>query len=313
MESLHIHELHKVINDLTAKQQYQLAFELCSTYLEKFDDGYLIYCYLTLPWRMGRLDQTIELLTAAIDDQTWISPWMINQFNLFADFRDDAKFQALLTRLEACEKAYWESDHWKPITSHPPNETASPLLIGLHGGGLHAEHSAEKWAPAEELGWLTTHPNSPNIIGHKQHWWMEIDHSKRVVYDQLEQIQNGYLIDPDQILVCGFSSGGQVALHLALEGKIGAKGFILVGTGGQYFNKPREYWRPLMEQAPAGLRGALFYSDYDMERSGNDVERLLDLFEEYSIEVQFNRLSIAGHDFPPDFKSDLEKAIQFIF
>ncbi len=113
-------------------------------------------------------------------------------------------------------------------------------------------------------------------------------------------------------MLAGFSSGGQVALHMALTGETGARDFLLVGAGGQHFSKPDSYWRPLVANAPAGLRGVMWYSAYDMERSSEDVRRLLRLFDEYEIAVRFVELNIEGHGFSADFDQQLRDGLAFV-
>ncbi len=182
MTTPHLHELHKVVDDLTRRKQYAVAFALCEVYRHDFDDGYLHHHYLTLPWRMRNLDKTIALMREAVEQNRWISTWYMQQFGTFAELMQEPSFQAMQAEIRTAEQAYWHSELARPITTVPNNATAPlPLLIALPCNGLNAAHSAENWSTATQYGWLTTHPLAPNIIGYHQHWWNEMAQSKQTV------------------------------------------------------------------------------------------------------------------------------------
>ena len=56
----------------------------------------------------------------------------------------------------------------------------------------------------------------------------------------------------------------------------------------------------------------MWYSAYDMERSGEDVKRLLRLFDEYGIAVRFVELDVAGYGFSADFDLQLAEGLAFV-
>ena len=149
---LHVHEVHKVVNDLTRREQYAVAFAICALYRHVFDDGYLHHRYMTLPWRMGDLNRTVALLREELAQDRWISHWYMRQFGAFADFMQEPALQAVLADIRTAEKTYRESELARPITTAPDDAKAPfPLLVALHGNGLNATHSAENWAVATDL------------------------------------------------------------------------------------------------------------------------------------------------------------------
>jgi len=119
-------------------------------------------------------------------------------------------------------------------------------------------------------------------------------------------------IDQDQVLLGGFSKGGEVATVMALKGSLGAKGFITVGEGG-YLHRQPDRWQPLLAGAPPGNRGVRIYSPYDLERMSCYLDQILPFYEKYDIQIQLVKYEAAGYVFPKDFDQKFSAAVDYIF
>jgi pimeloyl-ACP methyl ester carboxylesterase len=184
------------------------------------------------------------------------------------------------------------------------------LLIAIHENGFNAMHSASQWACAAEAGWLVFHPLAKGLVGYGAHWWKVHEENRVIIEQQAEENLLQYPIDYTRVILGGFSKGGEVAMVLALQGWLGAKGFITVGAGGYYHMQP-ELWQPLLASPPRGLRGVAMYSPFDLDRS-EDENRTLEMMRAAGIECQLVKYPAEGHVFPEDFPFRFQEAADFV-
>jgi dienelactone hydrolase len=135
---------------------------------------------------------------------------------------------------------------------HDP-ETPAPLYVWLHGRGdkttdLHFIHQRMRQvgqiAPA---GALVVHPFGRHCLGFKSAG--ETD-----VLEAIEHVQSHYAIDPDRIVLMGFSMGGAGAWHL---GAHYADRWVAVSPGAG-FAETAQYQRLRPRNYPPGYEQALW-------------------------------------------------------
>ncbi len=161
-----------------------------------------------------------------------------------------------------------------------------------------------------QAGWLVFHPMAKRLVGYGRHWWDTHIENRELIAEQAGAILSQYPVDYSKVILGGFSKGGEVAMVLILLGWLGAKGFITIGAGGYYHQKP-ELWQPLLESPPAGLRGMVLYTPYDYERAG-DVNQAMELIQSAGIEIQLEKYPAEGHVFPEDFPDRIKKAVNYV-
>jgi predicted esterase len=262
-----LHEIIKIVNDLQAQGELDLAQRIAGYYMDRLDSGELRFNNLVISAKLGYVEQVMNQLEASLETEHWFSPWFLQRSPELDPFADIPQYKQILKRCEEKETAYWQSGAVTPILQVPPSaQPPYPLLIAIHGNGFNAQHSSIQWAGAVEAGWLVFHPLAKRLVGSGLHWWDAHEENIEIITQQAGEIFQQYPIDPDRVIMGGFSKGGETAMVLALLGKFGAKGFITVGAGGYYHMQP-ELWQPLLESPPRGLRGVAMYSSYDLERS----------------------------------------------
>ena len=308
---LHPYEANKLVDDLIEREQYALADQVAGLYADAFDSGELRFQRLLLPLRMGRPEETLRRLEELHNTGRWFSRWFLERGQAFRPLAEDPRWQAALSSLDELERAYWRSGVMPPITLTPKaGRPPYPLAIAVHGNGFNSRHMAEQMAPAALQGWQVFCPLAPNLVGPGAHWWADHDESKQTIEAQVKQA--GLSAAPGQVILAGFSKGGEVAEVLSLRGAFEARGFITVGAGGfLHLEANPDRWRPLMEQAPPGLRGVVMYSAFDLERIG-PLARILALYREYGIAVQLVEYPGQGHIFPVDFGDRWKAALEWI-
>jgi predicted esterase len=108
------------------------------------------------------------------------------------------------------------------------------------------------------------------------------------------------------VLLAGFSQGGGMAIQAALSEKFGARGFIGVGT---FIAEPASLI-PLVKHSPS-VRGYFVVGEKD--HTLDKVRAIQHILKENSIPFAEEVHPDLAHEFPADFGSSFEKAINFIF
>jgi acetyl esterase/lipase len=133
----------------------------------------------------------------------------------------------------------------------------------------------------------------------------------REIQEHYDALCRQHAVDPDRVVVAGFSMGGELAIWLALSGTIEARGFIAVGPGGPYMNEP-DRWVPLIEASQGrGLRGYLVVGELDVFCYEGTLA-LAELLKARGVPCQLEVHPNLGHDFPPEFQQSLARTLEFI-
>ncbi len=186
-----------------------------------------------------------------------------------------------------------------------------PLLLALHGNYGTAEDSVGFWRSAVSNGWLLALPQSSQVGRSDGYVWNDQDWAVREIQEHFATLCEQYAVDPDRVVMAGFSRGGELAIWLALSGTIEVRGFIVVGPGGPYMNEP-DKWVPLIEASQGrGLRGYLVVGEQDVFcYEGTQV--LAALLKARDIPCELEVYPNLGHDFPPDFQQSLSRALESV-
>ena len=137
----------------------------------------------------------------------------------------------------------------------PPTEKRAarvPLLLGLHGNSQNARLAAIDWQPIAAKGWLLACAQSSQLMTSDAYVWNDLERGTADVQGLYQTLDTRDAIDPEQVVLGGFSAGGGLAIHLAVTGAIKARGFIVVGP----YLRDLEPLKPYMDTAAAqGMRG----------------------------------------------------------
>jgi predicted esterase len=185
------------------------------------------------------------------------------------------------------------------------------LLLAFHGNNRNAEGSVGFWRSAVSKGWLLALPQSSQVRGPDGYIWNDQDRAVREIQEHVAMLCGQYAIDPDRVVVAGFSLGGELAIWLAMSGTIQARGFIAVGPGGPYMNEP-DKWVPLIEASQArGLRGYMIIGEQDVF-CYEGTQALASMLQSRDVPCELEVHPNLGHDFPHDFQQNLPRALEFV-
>ena len=309
MGMLRSHEIIKIVGDLQARGELRLAQQVAAQYMHTLESTELRFMHLALTARLGEDRAASELLAGYLESGRWFSRWFLLRDAQLARLAQDAHFENLLRACDEQEARYRQSGAAVPLLQVPPGPPPYRLLVAIHGNGFNAQHSAEHWAAAQAAGWLVFHPLAQRVVGPGLHWWEDHAENLAQVRAQAAAALPAYPLAAGQVLLGGFSKGGETAMVLALQGEFGARGFITVGAGG-YLHMQPEGWQPLLASPPPRLRVVALYSPYDFERSGAVLT--LERLRAAGLELRLEHYCAEGHVFPPDFAERFRQAANWI-
>jgi predicted esterase len=263
-------------------------------------------------WRMcllslcGRADDVISVFRQGLDAGLWWSESLFVDTDL-DNVRNLPEFKQLAA--QSNKRAMEMQTHIQPArTLLVPDDTSRelPLFIGLHGRNGHKDSNFEYWEIARQHGWLVLSPQSRQAIFPGSYCWDDNEQGLADILHHLDEVKNTYQVDPKRILIAGFSQGSGMAIHAALSGKLGARGFIGVGT----FIAEPDALRPLARQSQT-VRG--YFVTGEKDHTLDKARAIQNILRENNIPFVEEVHPDLGHEFPLDFEGSFEKAINFIF
>jgi predicted esterase len=308
MKQLSFDELTDQMMNLYREGKYADSLQLVEQNADQFPE----HSARTTFWKMcllslcGRANDVISVLQKGLDAGLWWAESQFRDTDLDA-VRDLPEFKRLAA--ESSRKCIEMQAQIKPNrTILVPEDTSRefPLLIGLHGRNGHNDSHLEYWDMARKRGWLVLSPQSRQVLYEGAYSWIDNDQGLSDILFHLEEIIRIYRIDRDRIVTTGFSQGGGMAIYAALSEKAGARGFIGVGT---VLADP-SLLIPLAKHRKS-VRG--YFITGEKDRFLENIREIQKILKENNIPFAEETYSELGHEFPPDFGTSFDKAIDFIF
>ena len=273
------------------------------------------YWRTCLATRAGQTALALQLFDEALAAGLWFGETLLRQDEDLRPLQGMPEFEQ---RLEVCRQRQAAAQAaarpllvvMRPGGPVPPG-AGCPLLLALHGNNQNAHAALDAWRPALAEGWLVALPQSSQVGGTDAYVWNDRDWAVREIQAGYSAVCQTYPVDPERVVVGGFSLGAETAVWLALTATIKARGFVAVGPGGPFTNQP-EQWAPLIQaSAGAGLRGLVTVGEQDIF-CYTGTQALAALLKEGNIPCEMRVYPDLGHDFPPDFPHVLAEALASI-
>jgi len=264
-------------------------------------------------WRMcllslcGRSADVISVFQQGLNEGFW---WSGSQF-LDSDLdavRDLPEFNHLMA---VSKKKYEEARRHIErdqtiLLPNPPASGKHPLLIALHGYSGTKDSHLEYWEIARQRGWLVLLPQSTQPLFPGSFCWDDSAQGLTDIRFYYEQISQKYQIDPQRVVIAGFSQGSGMAIYGALSGRVGVRGFIGIGT----FIAEPDWLIPLASQS-GSVRGYFIAGEKD--HTLDKAKAIQTILKENHIQFGEEIHPNLAHEFPPDFGPSFDKAIKYIF
>ncbi|HNB51547.1 MAG TPA: hypothetical protein PK530_06370 [Anaerolineales bacterium] len=311
-------ELNDAVMAHYPKGEFSQALEILNAAVGQFpehrtDADYLRSC---LAVRVNELPLAYQILDALYADRIWISETIFRDSPSYAPLQGQPEFEQRV-RAHAELRARMGASTPAQLDVLPPAKESvpTPTIFHLHGNGSHPSVELPNWQFAANKGWLVAAPTAQDVF-----WaggnavWPSHASAETQIAGHFSTLQKDYAIDPTQIILTGFSMGGDVAMAQTLTGNlIPARGFIAVAPGGPMVDDPESYL-PLIEGARGrGLRGVIMASSGDPAIDLEKIARLAQFLNEGEIPCRLVFYSDEGHTYPEDFPKRLKSALAFIF
>ncbi len=195
-----------------------------------------------------------------------------------------------------------------PVLIVPPNDfdrkQPVPLIIAFHGYGDRPGNYPRFWGgPADAFGAVLAVPQGLRPVG-DGFGWGEVGEADAILQHTLKEVQRKYIVDPDQVILTGFSQGGFIALALGLRYPDRFAGVIPMA--GPYI--------PEID-APPRARGGdprYFFMVGERDRAVSDMRRAAKDYESAGFDVKLRVFQDTGHSFPRASDRELRNALRWV-
>lgn len=179
------------------------------------------------------------------------------------------------------------------------------LIVALHGYGGRARGMLEAWRnTAEDFAAILIAPQALDKAGEGFSWTVSYE-AEYLVLHAIEEARKKHNIDPNRIVITGFSQGGLTTFNLAFTHPTMFKGAIPISG----FYDPRV--APVPTKPGTKLpRFAILNGERDQEADNNRATAKL--IEATGTPVLVNIYPGVGHAFPPKIDRDLGAALKFV-
>lgn len=308
MEQMTFQGLTDELMRLYPQGQYREALQLVEQNADRFPDQgarttFWKMCLLSL---CGRPEEVISVFRQGLEAGLW---WAQSQFidPDLDNVRDLPEFKRLMEESNETYlkmRARVQPDRTLLIPDNVSGEF--PLLIALHGRNGHKDSNLDYWEVARRRGWLVLSPQSTQPLFSGSFCWDDATHGLEDLLYYYRQIAEQYPIDPERIVIAGFSQGSGMAIYAALSGKLGVRGFLGIGT----FIAEPSILIPLADEHPS-VRGYFVIGEKD--NALGKARAIQEILKQHQIPYGEEIHVDLRHEFPADFESSFANAIHFIF
>ena len=302
-------ELTQELVHLYTEGKYAEADEMVAQYADQFPEE----SARTTFWRMcllslsGDVDGTISVYRHGLNAGLWWRNDVFNDNDLNA-VRDLPEFQRLIAESqEKYEQARLQIERdYAVLLPGTLSSGEYPLVIALHGRNGNKDSNLPEWEAARRKGWLVLLTQSTQPLFPGSYCWDDPAQGLADLLFYYEQVSRDYPIDPQHVILAGFSQGSGMAMHAALSGKLQAHGFIGIAS---WWADPRDLASQIEDSKR--VRGYLITGEKD--HTFDTAKKILQVLQEKQISVAEELHPALAHEFPPEFETSFDQAIDFIF
>ena len=304
------YEIEQQFHHLVQSEDYAKALDLITREAHVFSEPaqkVVYYWRMAMACRLHKKDLTLQLLKEAVQAGYWYAGLETDPD--FQFLYEDAQFKHLAQigmehRAQAIANATPVVNILQPVSKFSPY----PLLLALHGSNANVETQMKHWKLAVQHGWLVAMPQSSQLYALGTYTWNDWEWAQQEVCERFATLCKEYSIDPERVVLAGFSQGGGLALWLVLSGAIKVQGLILVGP---FLDDVSQIIPFLEKHVPSELRVYLVAGQKDKYCHGI-VQQLMTLLPKYGITCVFDEYPDLEHSFPIDFEKNLPEALRFV-
>lgn len=305
-------EVREYLGELFQQKKYQEAVDLLESVLDRFPDHLhantwnLAFMYA----QIKDYEKGIKALQYALDHEVWFGKFDFRH-PAWTPFKELEGFKKILAQNDILAQEAQKQSKSELEVLLPGNfstEKLYPLFIALHGGGGNIADFKNNWISSKmKTEFITAYVQSSLLVAMNGYNWTEdIELSKKEIAEAYHQVLEKYPVDKDEIIIGGFSSGGQAALEMILSNTVPLAGFVVLCPP-----KPDGFSAEKMLRAKdRGVRGTLLTTEMDPRLP--DQKEMAAVFKTVDIPHQFIVTPNIGHWFPENLDNIIDEAIEHI-
>ena len=297
---------------LFQEERFSEAAALLADGLERYPDHVmansfnLAFMYV----RMEEPEKSLEALRYGLDRGVWYGKYVF-MAPAWEPVRALPGWEGVAARnQEAMERAWLESEPEVEVVlpeDFDP-EKQYPLFIALHGGGENLQGFMPMWtSDALRRDFIVLYPQSSLLIAQNGYNWMEdMEVSRKEILAAYQEVMARYPIDPERVIVGGFSAGGVTALDLVLQDVFPIKGFVTLCPP-----MPEGFSAEAVAAArDRGVRGTVLTTE--MDPRVEEQREMVTVMEREGLPHEFIVAPNTGHWYPADLSVRIDQALRHI-
>jgi predicted esterase len=263
-------------------------------------------CLLT---RTGQIPAALQAFEAAIQAGWWWSEANLRRDPDLEPLQGTPEFERLVAVSKERHAAAQAAAEPEMLVREPAPGSARPypLLIALHGQGGTAQADLPYWEAACQRGWLVAALQSAQLAWPGAYAWDDREAAQRQVVGQFEGLCTRHPVDRSRLIVGGFSQGAALAVRLALNGSLPARGFLAV-VPGMIDRELLAEWAAARRPGP--VRGYLVAGGRDPRHAF--FQQICETLPQHGVPCRMEDHPEMGHEFPPEFEHSLDEGLKFI-
>lgn len=305
-------EMRKYIGELYQQQKYEEGIRILKAALDEYPDHLMANTYnlALLHMQLSQFEQGAQALLLGIERGIFYSKYAFDG-ELWAPLRESDAFKKFEERNEARRSEAQKNAKPERVVLEPKEFSSSikyPLFIALHGGGGNIAEFKENWTSLRLTEkFITVYLQSSQVVAMDGFSWSEdIELTKKEIGAAYREVIQDYAVDTDNVLIGGFSSGGEAALEVVLNDTVPVRGFIVLCPP-----RPSGFSGENIKNAKIrGIRGALLTTEMDLRLP--EQQKMAETLKAADLPLQFVVSPDIGHWFPDDMDKKIDAAIEFI-
>lgn len=260
----------------------------------------IYYTAICAAIKQENIELSLEILKEVINEGGWYSETIFQQTPAFKELENLAEFEKLKKISVDRFKEDLNKDNTK--SAIPKIGTKPyPLMLTLHAGGGIMSEEFEIWKEVVNYGFVLGMPRSKNLYWDNDGaYWADFESENKLIQNYIDKLNKNGLLDLDSIILSGLSSGGGLALKLALSGEIATNTFVVVAPGDSNIKEIDE-WQPIIDNAKnKNLNGIIIRGEKDTAIPREDTQKLVKMLNDGDISCKFIEYPDLGHWYPLD-------------
>lgn len=311
-------EMEETAATLLETEKFYEALALVQKTAKKIQGREFEFSDLTMNilFQAGRTKEALNVWEKGLDDGFFY--FVIPRSETYDGVRKNDRFRELVARNNRMRATAQNESKPKYEVMTPASysaEASYPLVMVIHGGNQSIVQAMDRWDPSaigDDV--IIAYVQSSWRVDTTSYRWdlggldiFSVPTAQDEVLGLYQEIVGAYPVDTGEVTLVGFSQGGNLALFMAAEGTIPAKGFI-AGCPATRTPVPLETARAA---AARGVRGTIFVGAEDWTVASTEIT--VSNFEKAGNPVHSIVMEGKGHEFPDNFDEVLRDALNQIY